>query len=509
MKKVLFAWLDKLNYDAVLDLPEANQPGSILTSVTQGIFDKVVILSGWNKEKTSAFSKALREKLKFSTAREEVIYDELVNPSDLTAIYEKALNAVSKSIKSDPDKEFYFLFSAGNQYMTAVWILLIATKFRKARLLQSSRDHGIAEINFPFDISAEYLPGIVMNGMGGKIEASEFKDIIFRSPEMAAIVRKAKLFAGYDVPVLLQGESGVGKELFAQAIHRSSSRRDGPLITVNCAAIPSNLLESELFGYEKGAFSGAFTLKKGKFELADGGTLFLDEIGELSFDLQAKLLRALADEKEVCRLGGKKPIKIDVRIIAATNIDIINAIKKGAFRDDLYYRLNIADIKIPPLRQRVGDQGLLVDHFMSILSSRIRDGIQLSPAAKNILTEYSWPGNVREMVAVLTRAIILAPTERIASEDIRPCLFETHDSETGVFEQQPIGENFSLEKTLGKMAESYFDEAFRQSGGNKTKAAKLLGYSMRQTLDSKLQKFKLSQKYKWDKSQKTTTIKQS
>ncbi len=240
-----------------------------------------------------------------------------------------------------------------------------------------------------------------------------FQDIIGKSPAIQNVLEQVAIVAPTDSSVLLHGETGTGKELIARAIHNLSSRRDRAFVRMNCAAIPSGLLESELFGHEKGAFTGALMQKKGRFELADGGSLFLDEIGDISPELQPKLLRAV-QEQEFERLGSARTIKVDVRIIAATHRDLPLMIKEEKFREDLFYRLNVFPIEIPPLRERREDIPLLVDYFVSKLSRRMRKQIRsISKQVMQILTNNAWRGNVRELANFIERAVILTRGEEL------------------------------------------------------------------------------------------------
>ena len=235
-----------------------------------------------------------------------------------------------------------------------------------------------------------------------------FTDIVGQSPALREALKKLEQVADTDATVLIQGETGTGKELFARAIHQRSRRDAKPLVKVNCAALPSDLIESELFGHEQGAFTGATRQRKGRFELADSGTIFLDEVAELSAEAQAKLLRVL-QEREFERVGGTTNITVDVRVIAATNKDLTNAVRTGGFRDELYYRLNVFPIVIPPLRQRSGDVSLLAQHFTDIAGGKLNKLFQgIEPSALATLERYSWPGNVRELQNVIERAAILS-----------------------------------------------------------------------------------------------------
>jgi len=239
-------------------------------------------------------------------------------------------------------------------------------------------------------------------------ESESFRGLIGRHPEMLQIYQVIRQVAGTPTTVLITGESGTGKELVARAIHHHSPRSAQPFVAFNVAAFPDTLIDSELFGYEKGAFTGAQARKLGKFELAQGGTVFLDEIGSLRLDLQAKLLRVL-QERQVERLGGVRPTSVDVRVLAATNMDLRQAVKAGTFREDLYYRLDVVRIHLPPLRERREDILLLVDHFVRKIARECNREIQgVSPGARDLLLRYDWPGNIRELENVIHRAVVLA-----------------------------------------------------------------------------------------------------
>jgi formate hydrogenlyase transcriptional activator len=236
-----------------------------------------------------------------------------------------------------------------------------------------------------------------------------FEEIVGRSAALRRLLRQVEVVAPTDSGVMIQGETGTGKELIAQAIHNRSARRNRPLIKVNCAAIPSGLLESELFGHEKGAFTGAIMRKPGRFEFADKGTLFLDEVGDIPLELQAKLLRVL-QEHEFERLGSTRTQQVDVRVIAATHRDLKQMVEEGAFRSDLYYRLHVFPLAVPPLRDRRGDIPLIVRHFVSKYSQRMNRHIEtISSRTMEVLTNYAWPGNVRELQNFIERAVILSP----------------------------------------------------------------------------------------------------
>jgi two-component system NtrC family response regulator len=301
--------------------------------------------------------------------------------------------------------------------------------------------------------------------------------MIGESEEIEEVREKIKKVAPTSTPVLIRGESGTGKEIAAELIHLNSPRAENPFIAINCAAVPATLLESELFGYEKGAFTGADGRKPGLFKLADGGTLFLDEIGDMPLQLQAKLLRVL-ENGEILPVGGSSTVKVDVRIVAATNRELSEMQKEGSFRDDLLYRLNVFPVLIPPLRMRKSDIPLLASHFLKKLGRPQ----ELSPEIARLLSRYHWPGNVRELRNVLERAVILAGPEDISEKEIQ---FSEPSRE-----QSPESCLHSLlgERTLEEIEEEMVRGAIEKTGGNKSKAAEILGIT-RRVLYGKLKKY--------------------
>jgi two-component system response regulator AtoC len=307
---------------------------------------------------------------------------------------------------------------------------------------------------------------------------SSFDDILAKSAPMAAIFKTITKIADYKSTVLVTGESGVGKELVARAIHRRSSRRGGPFVAVNCGAIPENLLESELFGHKRGAFTDATTDRVGLFEQANHGTLLLDEIGELPLPLQVKLLRVLQEET-LRRLGDAKDVKIDVRIIAATHRDLTAETRAGRFREDLFYRINVMLIAIPPLRERREDVPLLVDHFVTRNNARFGTNIRgLSPEARRVLLEYNWPGNVRELENTIERAMVLAEKETIEVDDLPERIREARDP----IQLHLTSGELSIKKTSRVIEEILIRRALQKTKGNRTRAAEVLEISHRALL---------------------------
>ena len=302
-------------------------------------------------------------------------------------------------------------------------------------------------------------------------EKFSFHNIIGNSHEMQEALEKIARVARADTSVLLRGESGTGKELFAEAIHYNSSRKKEPFVRVNCAAIPENLIESEFFGYEKGAFTGAEKRKPGRFEVANGGTIFLDEIGDLSLQAQIKLLRVL-QEKQFERVGGNKTINVDVRIVAATNANLEELIEQGKFREELYYRLNVYPIYLPPLRERKTDISLLADHFMLEFAKKHKKPIKrISTPAIDMLMSYHWPGNVRELKNCIERAVLVCEDQVIHSFHLPPTLQTAESSNTQT--------KMSLDDAVASYEKEIIQDALRSTRGNQAQAARLLDSTAR------------------------------
>jgi DNA-binding NtrC family response regulator len=297
--------------------------------------------------------------------------------------------------------------------------------------------------------------------------------IIGESPQMQEMFRLIARVGPTDKPILIQGESGTGKELVARALHESSPLADKPLVVINCAALPETLLESELFGYEKGAFTGATGMKPGLFEVADGGTLFIDEIGELAQSLQAKLLRVLEDGT-LRRVGSVKERRVRVRLLAATNRDLQEEVQQKRFREDLFYRINVLTLHLPPLRERSGDLALLIEHFTG-------DEWQLDPDVVPTLERYSWPGNVRQLQNAIDRAKILADDDRILVENLPPEIVNSAQSRP-----RPISDDVDLDT----LTREHVLETYRRHGSNKAQTARALGIG-RRTLYRLLEKYSI------------------
>jgi transcriptional regulator with PAS, ATPase and Fis domain len=474
--------------------------GPIAQAVEARSYDEVVFLSDYPEGEVSPYLVWLKAR---TSTKISVHYQQLSSPTHFGEIHEAAVKVVSNALKRHSEEvALTFHLSPGTPAMAAVWIILAKTRF-PAELIESSKEHGVRIASVPFDISAEFLPDLLRKPdrdlerlcAGLPPEAPEFVDIIHRSAIMKRVISQARLVAPRSVSVLIEGESGTGKELLARAIHRASPRRDKPFVAVNCGAIPSELVEAELFGYVKGAFSGATRSHAGYFEKASTGTLFLDEIGELSLAAQVKILRVL-QEKEVTRLGSTSPVSIDVRLLAATNLKLIEEVANGRFRTDLFYRLAVAVLQLPPLRERPGDLGLLIDRLLDQINaeSAHEPGFshkKLSASAKNTLLKHHWPGNVRELFNTLLRSAIWSSGATIRSNDIASAMLPIAAVQSSEILNKHLGEGLNLPEIISTVARHYLSRAMEESHGNKTKATELLGLPSYQTLTNWLKKYGL------------------
>ncbi|MBC8385452.1 MAG: sigma-54-dependent Fis family transcriptional regulator [Candidatus Cloacimonetes bacterium] len=347
--------------------------------------------------------------------------------------------------------------------------------------VQAMKDGAFDYVTKPFDNEALILnikKAMKTKHLSDEVEdlkkqLQEQKEIKFlgESPQMKMVLKQVDLVAPTNMSLIIQGKSGTGKEVIAKLIHKRSSRKDKPFIAVDCGSIPETLVESELFGHEKGSFTGADSLKKGQFELAHGGTLLLDELTNLPFDAQAKLLRAI-EERQIIRIGGKKPIRIDVRIIATTNLDIIQTVQDGKFRDDLFHRLNEFQITLPLLNQRKEDIPILARKFLQDSNKDLNKTIKdFSSESINRLINYQWPGNIRELKHVIKRAVLLTESGNITPDKLVLNVVKPHD-EVSISESFDKGETY--DDIIRRVEKDLILKAIDQAGGNKTKAAEML-----------------------------------
>lgn len=424
----------------------------------------------------------------------EFIFADLSSPVNYREIYLTCSSYLKEHFTLQ--ETAYFLLSSGTPAMAAVWLLLGKTRY-PGRFLQTYQNE-CREIDIPFQLTIDLIPSILQDqdqkaqGLPYVIP-KEFQKICGNAELIQKCIRTASKAALHNVSVLLTGESGTGKELFAHAIHHASPRKNRPFEAINCAALPPALLEAELFGYEKGAFTGAHHAHAGAFRRVDGGTLFLDEIGECPPDLQVKLLRALQPPegkgfsvREFYPVGADKPQISDVRLICATNRNLLKEIQGGNFRSDLYYRIATVCIHLPPLRQRREDLLLLAETLRKNALQQLQkedpsfpDKI-FSEKTKNFIEGYSWPGNIRQLYHAILQAIILCEDNCIEVDDLG---IATEKLQRPLFEEKELDGSFSLDCELKEIQRFYLEKAYSASHGNKSKAAKLLGFSSYQRFD--------------------------
>jgi len=499
MAKTLISWLGRTDLQARTQSERVGL-GPIAQAVGARGYARLELLCDYPREEAEPYMEWLKAQHPVEIAPHFVT---LTSPVHFGDIYENATRVVSDAIKNNRGHaELTFHLSPGTPAMAAVWIILAKTRF-PAELIESSREHGVRTASVPFDISADFIPDLLRKPdeelerltAGLPPEAPEFSSIIHRSPGMKRVIARARRVAPRSIPVLIEGESGTGKELLARAIHRASPRRDNSFVAVNCGAISPELVESELFGHEKGAFTGAAAARTGYFAAAHGGSLFLDEVGELPAPAQVKFLRAI-QEGEIVRVGSTTPTPVDVRIIAATNRTLTEEVSQGRFREDLFYRLAVIVLLLPPLRERPGDLGPLVDYLLEQINreSETEPGFEhkkLSVNARNVLLKHDWPGNVRELQNTLRRAVVWSTGSTIRLEDVRDSLFPAPkgSQRDEYILALNILQGIDLPGIIDRISRHYLEQALEKTAGNKTRAAELLGLASYQTLTNWMKKY--------------------
>ena len=494
--RILAAWLGHTDLRAA-ERDASAADGPILSALKSMPFDRVILLSNYPEKAAAKYLKWLKQQ---SSSQVQIEPVKLRGPTNFEDIYRAARSVLDAIRVKQPHAALTYHLSPGTPAMAAVWILLSKT-IHIAELVESSREQGVHTVSFPFELAAEFTPSATVLAdqeleklaEGLPPESPGFESIIHRGSAMKRVVARAKRLALRDVPVLLQGDSGTGKELFARAIHQSSARAGKPFLAVNCGAIPSELVDSTLFGHERGAFTGAIQTRAGQFEAADGGTLFLDEIGELPLAAQVRLLRVL-QEREVTRVGATSARKINVRIIAATNRVLPSEVLQGRFREDLFHRLAVGVLVLPPLRDREGDIGLLVDSLLSRVNqeSQSQPGYEdkkLSVSARNLLLQHDWPGNVRELHNTLLRASVWATGKEITKQDVEEALAVSLPPKADAVLGRSLGNGLDLQSIISDVARHYLARALHESRGNKTEAARLVGLPSYQTFTNWMKRF--------------------
>jgi transcriptional regulator with PAS, ATPase and Fis domain len=516
-RRLLFSWIGVADLRAMAaDLPFEQQPtvlkglnpptplkgqaGPLKTLLDRQAFDEVHLLSDHGPLKDKPY-------LDWIGCDAVLHRVKIASPIDYREIFQ-AVDAELASVVNRPRHELVELcmhLSPGTPPMTAIWVLLGKSKYRPTTFYQTHEGRAfVTEI--PFDLVVDFVPQVLRDADAqlqrlasqGPHEVQGFGSIVGNSRSIRVAVGRASRAAQRDVPVLILGESGTGKELFAQAIHDSSPRREKPFIAINCAAISRELLESELFGHKKGAFSGATENRDGAFKAADGGTLFLDEIGECDKLMQAKLLRVLQppehnpSHRVFQRVGESKPIISDVRVITATNRNLLDAIAQNEFRSDLYYRLAVITVKLPPLRERREDVPIVVKALMDRINRNFARQVpgflhkEISASAMEFVKKHPWPGNVRQLYNTLMQAAVMTDDQVLERRDVADAVAEVLGKATVDLLELPLGDGFSLEEHLEQIHRHYLRRAMEESGGVKKRAAELLGFRNYQTLAAQL-----------------------
>lgn len=483
--------------------PADGSDGPILNLISAKSFDSIYLFYNndhYLKRASDLYQEIQRRKI---NSRVTYVAIETPDPTDYTMLYPLMNNACQKILEETQKyhPQYYIALASGTPQMHTIWVLLQQAKLFPATLLQAIdkrfdksgqayREISFEIDNFPAIVSPDEIKRLlnISELKRERLEAERksltkdlgFSEIVGQSALLRREIEKAAMIADKDIPVLICGETGTGKELFARAIHYHSPRKEQPFICVNCAVLPENLIESELFGHKKGAFTGAIQDKKGKFELADKGTIFLDEIGDMPLVTQAKILRAL-QEKEITPVGSETTIKIDVRIISATNMDLEQARQEKRFRDDLYFRIKGLILQIPPLRKRKEDILLLANYFLP-------ENIKLTPDAQKFLVSYHWPGNVRELLNCLQTAAAMSHKGKITEE----MLIDLLQKQTTM---QPLGikcelpaHDIQLKALMEQIEKDLILKALKEERNNQTRAASRLGMT-RQNLNKKLAKY--------------------
>ena len=461
---------------------EEEQPGPILSLLQVKPFSHVILFSTPNTENNTSSTEKVLKKM-FPALIVEVKQLLLSDPTDYVAIL-RGLRSHIRTISENFQKANYFIsVASGTPQMHACWVLLVASGEIPARILHVrpprfvSKDcPTVSEVDLTlsdFPIVRSNILNFEINDASLDVAAAIKKlGIVGDHPSIYKSLETAAMLAQSNIPILILGETGTGKEVFAKFVHLLSGRPSDLFIPINCAAIPENLVESILFGHKKGSFTGAISDQFGKFDQADGGTLFLDELGELPLTMQAKLLRVLQDGI-IEPVGAKKPHKVNVRIIAATNKNLIDAIKKGQFREDLYYRLHIGEIRLPPLRERKSDIPKIALNVLDRVNATLKRARRLSPSALVRLQDHSWPGNVRDLENVIERSVRLARSDILEADDL--LISEPLMKLDPLALLPEPSSDFSLDNFLSSVRKQMILKALELAAGNQSKAAKLLG----------------------------------
>jgi DNA-binding NtrC family response regulator len=495
-RTVLVSWIGNTD---IRQKGDTKKPGPLEAILRDSSFKELRLLHDNTSTDTMDFIAHIEQNYDVNVTHHSV---SLENPTHYADIYRAMDNVLGKLVTKNKAYKITIQITSGTPSMTAVSILLGKAKY-KTQFIQSTLEQGVIEPDIPFDIAAEFRPPSSSGGkdslsryfLGQVPDTAAFADIITQAPEIEVLKQKAAIIAKRDVPVLIYGETGTGKELFAKAIHNTSNRADKPLLVLNCGAIPPELIDTTLFGHVKGAFTGATTSAEGYFKRADGGTLFLDEFGELPLDVQVRLLRVL-QQGTYTPVGSTKELSTDVRIITATNKDLFDEVAKGRFREDLLYRVAIGVLHLPPLRERPGDIVYLANALLEKINAEASTEPDykhknISASAINFIKKQSWSGNVRELQATLLRATLWQAGEKLEEHDIAASIIKSPNNTSDILAKD-ITQGIDINEIFSEAATHYIDKALQYCHGNKTKAAALLGLKNYQTLNNWIEKYGLN-----------------
>lgn len=485
---MLVAWIGNSDLSAA-ERDDPEDLGPIAQALKEHRYSRAVFLENYRNERVRNFLVWIKDRFQGEIYLRSA---KLSSPTCHKEIYAFTRNVVNEVEEKYPDASLTFHLSPGTPAMALVWMLL-APRYG-AKLIESSRQGGVLPVTAPFEIAAYFLPDREIESLSraSAPEHPAFGDILHKGESMKLAINQASRMAPRDITIFIEGESGTGKELFARAIHKASKRAKGPFVAVNCGAIPSELVESQLFGHVKGAFTNAIANSAGYFGQGHGGTLFLDEIGELPPQAQVKLLRAL-EENAIVPVGTYKEQKIDVRVIAATNRNLMQEVANGNFRSDLLYRLAVGIIRLPALRERGSDLELLLEEALANANRVLGEygdtrHKKFSDAARKIMLDYSWPGNVRELKNTIIRAALWAEGDIIDAETAKNSLLSL-DDQGFLLTDHPLGNGFKIDDFLESVERRYLKKAIQESNGVLVKAARLLGLNNYQTLANRLKKY--------------------
>ena len=484
MSELLISWIGTKDLDS-LEREDAKGKGPIRATLEKYPFRQAILLYNYEEPDRTAQIQRFKDRVAIEAKVQiDIRHAELSSPvhfGDITAV----VAALLEELAADQAKPT-ILLSPGTPAMQSVWILLNKSRYNFPMLV-SSPEAGVQEEEVPFDIDAVYRAriGNSADWLSGWTDlplptTREFESIVTSDSAVEREKKRAAALATYDrIPALILGETGTGKELFARAIHHASGRKNEPFVAINCGALPESLIDSELFGYKKGAFTDASDDRDGKIMAANGGTLFLDEFGELSLETQVRLLRVLQEGK-ISPIGSSKEEDVDVRIIAATNRDLPYLIAEGKFREDLYYRVATGVLKLPPLRDRPGDILILAERFLEEINhtfqkyEKNRKARKLSAEAKRVLRQHNWPGNIRELLSALNAACLWSTKAAIDADTMRGAIPQASIRRDIVL-QDTIPEGFNLNDLEKKIRDHYVSLAVKAYPGNKAAAGRALG----------------------------------